>query len=436
MVDRGSVFAKLVAAMLTMAVCLLVLVTAFFWVSVGPHFNALVYRLAGEYSRAVAATSPDLEAAKRLGASGDVRVRYEGQTGSWTTARDVPSVDDVRSGRVRDGHLLLQPKYFLFPAPKGGTYLFVWNFSEGMQIAHAILLILLLLVIVAVVVTTHAVLRRLLRPLRVLSDGVARLSEGQLDVALPNGKRDEFGRLTTAFNSMVGRVREMIRARDQLLVDVSHELRSPLTRMKVALELPPTDEQRSRLAEDVAEMERMVAELLELERLRSGRGLRIVNQDLVVILCDVVANYRDRPPGVRLVTPSSEIPIAVDVEKFRTVLRNVLDNAVKYSVPQSRPVEVSAVEQRGTVEIRVTDDGIGIPDGDIERVFEPFFRVDASRSKSTGGYGLGLSICKRVMEAHGGSIAVERARGRGTSFVLTLPMRVAHDDPRSVVGTL
>jgi methyl-accepting chemotaxis protein len=181
---------------------------------------------------------------------------------------DETDIGNIRTGQEAqftvdtygdDGHLLLQPKYFVFPAPKGGTYLFAWNFSERVQVAHAVLLLLLLLVIVAVVLTTHAVLRRLLRPLRVLSDGVARLSEGQLDVTLPNGARDEFGRLTGAFNGMVGRVGEMIRARDQLLVDVSHELRSPLTRMKVALELPPNDEQRSRLADDVAEMERMVA---------------------------------------------------------------------------------------------------------------------------------------------------------------------------------
>jgi len=420
-VDRGSVFAKLVAAMLAMGGCLLVLVTVFFWVSVGPDFNALVYRLAAEYSRAVVATSPDLDAARRMAASGDVRVRYEGPNGSWATAHDMPSVDAVRSGRVRDGHLLLQPRYFLFPAPKGGTYLFVWNFSERMQVTHAILLFLLLLVIVAVVLTTHAVLRRLLRPLRVLSDGVARLSEGQLDVALPDGKRDEFGRLTTAFNGMVGRVREMIRARDQLLVDVSHELRSPLTRMKVALELPPNDEQRSRLAEDIAEMERMVAELLELERLRSGRGLSTVRQDLTAILLDVAEDFRDRAPGVCVVAPPRAMLIDVDGEKIRTVLRNLLENAVKYSLPQSRPVEISAVDEGGRVVVRVTDDGVGIPDGELDRVFEPFFRVDASRSKSTGGYGLGLSICKRVMEAHGGSIAVERPRGRGTSFVLTFP---------------
>jgi signal transduction histidine kinase len=180
--------------------------------------------------------------------------------------------------------------------------------------------------------------------------------------------------------------------------------------------------QHARLTADVAEMERMVSELLELERLRSGRGMHMARGDLVTIAHDVADEFRGRPPGVRVVSTSSELIADVDADKVRMVLRNLLDNAFKYSLPESRPVEVSASNGRDAVVIRVTDDGVGILDGDAERVFEPFFRVDASRSKETGGYGLGLSICKRVMEAHGGSIVVERSGDRGASFVLTFPV--------------
>src|SRR5262249_43557196 len=118
-------------------------------------------------------------------------------------------------------------------------------------VAHAGLLALVLVAIVAIVWIAHAFLRHQLRPLQILSDGVARLGEGQLDVHLPRTTRDEFATLTDGFNHMVSRVRDMIGARDQLLIDVSHELRSPLTRMKVALELLPDDEQRARLAADI-----------------------------------------------------------------------------------------------------------------------------------------------------------------------------------------
>jgi len=219
-------------------------------------------------------------------------------------------------------------------------------------------------------------------------------------------------------------VRDMIRSRDQLLVDVSHELRSPLTRMKVALELPANAEQRVRLTEDVAEMERMVSELLELERLRSGRGLSPVRQDVLALVRVVVEEFRNRPPGVCFDAPPRAVMADVDAEKIRTVIRNLLENAVKYSLPQSRQVQVSVSTNGEAVVIRVSDDGVGIPETDADRVFEPFYRVDASRSKRTGGYGLGLSICKRVVEAHGGRIAVERANGRGATFVMTLPVTV------------
>ena len=284
--------------------------------------------------------------------------------------------------------------------------------------AHAWLLGLSLTVMFAVVVTTQRVLQRLLRPLKDLNDGVRRLGEGDLAVNVPQTTRDEFGTLTEAFNRMAARVREMVATRDQLLIDVSHELRSPLTRMKVALELMPDDVQRARFAGDVAEMERMIAGLLELERLRSGHGVTPVRQDIVPIVREVVDGFESRAPGVQLNTTASEIDVAVDADQLRTVLRNLLENAMKYSLPDSRAIRVTVEPSIGGALIRVSDDGVGIPGSDAERIFEPFYRVDPSRSKESGGYGLGLSICKRVMEAHGGTIALERENGRGATFTL------------------
>jgi signal transduction histidine kinase len=420
-VVHESVFAKLVAIMVAMAASLLLLVGGFFWLIAGPGLNTSIHRVLDEYTRVVASTSPDLQTAQQLGARLGVQMRYEGPDESWSTVDGLPTIDDVRSGRVGGHGLLRRHDYAVVAAPNGGTYLFVWNFGTEIDQAHAMLLLLLLIVMVAVVLTTYVVLKHLLRPLRELNDGVARLGAGQLDVVVPNRTNDEFGRLTATFNRMVGRVREMIVARDQLLLDVSHELRSPLTRMKVALELLPPDEQRTRMAADVVEMERMIADLLELERLRGARGIRTTRQDLMPILREVTQDFQYRGPGARIVSTTQPVLADVDREQVRTVLRNLLENAAKYALPQSRPVEISAARNGDTVTIRVTDDGPGIPEEDVERVFEPFFRVDRSRSKSSGGYGLGLSICKRVMEAHGGSIALERRGGSGVSFVVTFP---------------
>jgi signal transduction histidine kinase len=286
---------------------------------------------------------------------------------------------------------------------------------------HAALMGLLFVFMAGVVFTTHLVLRRLLLPLHSLGDGVARLAAGQLDVVIPGHGGDEFGLLAGAFNDMVRRVREMVNARDQLLLDVSHELRSPLTRMKVTLELMPPGQNRVRLAADVAEMEEMIAELLELERLRDPRGLAMASRDLVGILREVAEGFAGAAPGVVVTAPAGEIVATVDEDRLQTVFRNLIGNALKYSLPDSGPVRVQAEPGDGSVCVSVCDDGPGIPEGDIGSLFEPFFRVDRSRSKKTGGYGLGLSICKRIVEAHGGTLSVRNLAPRGAEFRATLP---------------
>ena len=415
---RQSVFTKLVAIMLAMAAILLGLVLAFVLLYLGPVMNASIDDVVHEYMHTVATTAPSYERAKEIGDRLDVQTRYEGPDGAWATANDLPAIAEARRherGSFSGRH------YYVTSAPNGGTYVFAWKLSERMHTAHLVVPGVVLLLIATVVFAAHGVLNRLLLPLRWLGDGVARLSEGDLDVAVPKRSADEFGALTDAFNRMVGRIKDMIRARDQLLLDVSHELRSPVTRLKVALELVADPDMKARMAGDVAEMEIMIGELLELERLRHGRGISTARQDVVSLLGEVAGNYDDRPPTVRVVPTMSEIVVDIDRDRLRTVIRNLLENAIKYSLPDSRPVEVSATQNGHKVVIRVTDDGPGIPDRDLPSLFEPFFRVDRSRSKKTGGYGLGLSISKRIVEAHGGTIAVEESAKRGASFVVTLP---------------
>jgi signal transduction histidine kinase len=415
---RHSVFAKLVAIMFTMATSLLVLVTAFFVLYLGPLMNASIEGVVNEYVHAVSATSPNYETAKAMAARLDVETRYEGPDGAWATAEGLPTIAEAQ----HHGRGFLSGRhYYVTAAPNGGSYLFAWELTERMRTAHLVVPAVLLLLMSAVVFAAHGFLKRLLLPLRWLGDGVAGLSEGHLDVVVPKRSADEFGALTDAFNRMVGRVKDMIRSRDQLLLDVSHELRSPLTRLKVALELVADPDMKARMAADLAEMEIMIGELLELERLRDGRGIGTARQNVVPLLDELARNYEDRPPSVRVAPTSPEILVDIDADRIRTVIRNLLENAVKYSLPDSRPVEVSATQNGQSVVIRVADDGPGIPERDRRSLFEPFFRVDRSRSKKTGGYGLGLSISKRIVEAHGGTIAVENNANRGASFVVTLP---------------
>jgi signal transduction histidine kinase len=409
------------AIMLAMAVSLLLLVGGFFIVGIGPNLGG--GRVVREYARLLAATSPDLPAARKLADRFELHVRYRGPTGAWATDEALPSFEDVHRPGAGERPARDSPIRYAFveAAPDGGEYLFVWEQGRRIHVLHDRLVWLLLVLVAGVVLFAHVVLNRLLRPLRSLQEGVDRLGRGELDFALPRPTRDEFGSLTAAFNEMVRRVGDMVRARDQLLLDVSHELRSPLTRMKVALALSPGGEKKREMANDVAEMEAMIGELLELERLRDGRAVHRVRGDLAPLLREVVGTVGAAAPGARLSLAVPALPVDIDEGRVRAVLRNVLENALKYSLPDSRAVEVTAAIEDGLAVVRFADDGPGIPTEDLPSLFEPFFRVDRSRSRRTGGYGLGLSLCKRVMEAHRGTISAANNPGRGATFTLRFP---------------
>jgi signal transduction histidine kinase len=173
-------------------------------------------------------------------------------------------------------------------------------------------------------------------------------------------------------------------------------------------------------------MEAMIGELLELERLRDGRALTVTPVDLATLAEEVAAGVRGGGPGVTVVRPPGGASARVDRDRVRTVLLNLLENAVKYSLADSGPVTIRIQPGADAVIVSVEDDGPGIPEADLGSVFEPFFRVDRSRSKKTGGYGLGLSICKRIVEAHGGRLAVENLAPRGSRFTVTLPRQVSN----------
>jgi len=248
-------------------------------------------------------------------------------------------------------HIFLPRHNYYVVITGNGSYTFERTFSDRFRDAHSHMLVMLLVLMLGVFATAYAVMRHALRPLRLLEAGVRQVGEGQLDVVVPRQSDDEFGVLTEAFNQMARRVRAMVRSRDQLLLDVSHELRSPLTRMKVALEMVADSPQRKAMAADVAEMETMVTELLELERLREESGISRAPADLVPLVREMAARYADRAPGVRLTGAPPSAPLEIDSERVRTVLRNLLENALKFSLPDSRPVEVSV--QPGADGVRV-----------------------------------------------------------------------------------
>lgn len=269
---------------------------------------------------------------------------------------------------------------------------------------------------------TYAFQLAQLRPLRWLRTGVDAVSKGDFTARVPVVRQDEIGRVALAFNQMTQRIEAMISDRERLLGDVSHELRSPLARIKVALELLPASDKRDTIAKDVREMESLTTSLLERERVRARTDrLETTTVDLAAISREIVGRFDNQPPGVEFAEPTARLDISADDASIRSLMQNLVDNAVKFSLPDSRPVEISLRATGDTVEIEILDDGRGIHEAEIERVFEPFVKLDPARGHRTG-YGLGLNLCRRIAEAHGGTIEISARGRRGTRVLVRLPM--------------
>lgn len=224
----------------------------------------------------------------------------------------------------------------------------------------------------------------------------------------------EVRQAAAAFLLMRDRIRRQISQRTEMLAGVSHDLRSPLTRMKLELALLGDGDEVQGLKADVAEMEQMVEGYLAFARGEGDEAPRVT--DLAEMVGDTVATARRGGASIELVAPQ-ELHVAIRRDAFRRCLMNVISNATRHG----RHVWVAIHPGRAAVEVIVDDDGPGIPEAQREAVFRPFFRLDGSRSRATGGVGLGLTIARDIMRSHGGELVLDTAPQGGLRARLHLP---------------
>lgn len=384
--------------------------------------NLQVY---ADYLRNDLGDPPDEARAREIARRTGLVIRFEHPEHSWQTG-PIPRFFNLKRAWVRKhapGMWMGSSKghHFIRLDHGGGKLLFIaprdterGEYAIGMLFAMA-------LAMGVILGAAYFYLRRLLKPLRALKSGVDEVGAGRLDHRIPEDGRSELRDLARAFNAMADRLSRLLRSKEQLLLDVSHELRSPITRLKVQLEFLADAEARESLRGDVAEMEAMVTALLESARLRhAAAALNLEPTNVGELARMLAADFKDRPPGIRL-GALVEDPIAVDPEKIRILLRNLLDNALKHTPADGPAVSLSMALKSDSLAIVVADQGEGIPASAIPHLFEPFFRPDTSRSRKTGGYGLGLSLCKAIVDAHGGKIDLTSTTGKGTRVVVVIP---------------
>jgi signal transduction histidine kinase len=274
--------------------------------------------------------------------------------------------------------------------------------------------------------------RRVSAPVLALTMATRRLGKGDFSQRISLRAKGELGELTQAFNSMAGELERGEKLRQNMVADTAHELRTPLSNIRGYIEaiqdgMITADAATIRsLDEEVSLLSRLVDDLQELALADAGE-LKLARQaeDVGVLVGQIVAAQRAKA-AAKGVAVSVKLPkrlpaVNIDAHRVSQVLRNILENAVAHT-NRGDTITVSAGERGGWVEISVVDTGDGIPAEHLPYVFERFYRADRSRARATGGSGLGLTIAKYIVEAHGGSIEVESEPGKGSRFAFTVPL--------------
>ena len=367
---------------------------------------------------------PNIEKARQIQQRLGIQIRITGDDVDWAGDPGMVDFKDIKLTPVPG-----RSKAFAGFTPYGFCVIFEQGSNRFLLVLHprgesilgmgSTLLFILALFAALVIFIMFFVIRWLLRDVKVLDEGMQQISSGNLNHRMDSRRRDELGQLVSSFNTMSEKIQEMIRNRERLLLDVSHELRSPLTRIKVALEFLADSDSKSAIRDDAVELETMISELLESERLNSSHGgLKKGACPLAEVIHAVCWAFKDRRPSIIVLPFPESLSLELDRERFKIMLRNLLDNALRYSEPDSRPVEIRVKSTPQEIIISVQDYGKGIAAQDIPHIFEPFYRVDKSRSKETGGYGLGMSLVQKIMAAHGGRIELNSRLNVGTTVDL------------------
>lgn len=275
----------------------------------------------------------------------------------------------------------------------------------------------------------------LTKPLRTLTQAAKQLGTGNLTTRVGHfvgHSKDEIEELKNEFNRMAEHIEEIILSKERLLQDISHELRSPLARLHIALELArqkygaQAEKELSRIELETLRLNTLISEILEFSRLEKSNEIikkEMINLNELINQIVMDANFEHGEENPRVII-SETLPVIALLDKrlIQRALENIIRNALHYS-PYNTKVDIKIyLDEKDNIIITITDQGEGVPENDIEKIFNPFFRVDSAREKTTGGYGLGLSIAKEAIKLHHGWIKAKNLPQGGLELKIFLPV--------------
>jgi signal transduction histidine kinase len=268
-------------------------------------------------------------------------------------------------------------------------------------------------------------IRRMLWPLRALSHGAAAFGRGELSHRIRVFHRDEIGDVADRFNRMADDIQAMLDAKRELLLAISHELRSPLTRARLNAELMDENPSQQAVVKELGQMRDLIEDLLERERLDAGHSaLRLEEADWPALVDELIARRFAQAVdlGQLRVDLAAGLPaMRLDTTRVQVLLGNLVDNALRHHDAAQGPVVLTVSWSPGHVRLAVRDLGPGMPEDALSKLGQPFFRPDSARTRGSGGVGLGLSLCKQIAQAHGGTLNLRNAHP-GLEATVDLPV--------------
>ena len=303
---------------------------------------------------------------------------------------------------------------------RGGYDFYLYQRSLNNNNANYVVLYIGVALATIVLFLNYFMVNKLLDPVRLLRKGAERIRLGDLSFRVKSNRQDELGELTDSINHMADSLQSMLEAKRQLLLAISHELRTPITKAKLRLEFMPESHEKDQLKEDIQEIELLISDLIEAERLNEEHAVLTAEPTPIAAFVEgVCEQFESYSGGVELELPTEDHEVVIDNLRVRLLITNLVNNAIRHG--EGKPITVRVAFDSDFVHLEVEDSGEGIAEEHLSQISEPFYRVDSSRQRNTGGYGLGLYLCRLIVQAHGGELIIQSQLGEGTYIKVKLP---------------
>ncbi|MBT3530314.1 MAG: HAMP domain-containing histidine kinase [Gammaproteobacteria bacterium] len=376
-------------------------------------------------------TPPNLSNAMRLADELDWSIRIHNPIMQWSSDSDYRL--DVEESEFTerlsgDAEMRNVNSEDIILVQRGGYDFYLYQRFGNENLFSAVSIYVGLALAALVLFLNYFMVNKLLNPVRLLRRGAERIRRGDLSFRVKSNRQDELGELTESINHMADSLQSMLEAKRQLLLAISHELRTPITKAKLRLEFMPESIEKEQLREDIDEIELLISDLIEAERLNDEHSVLVTEPvPFAEYIDSVMEPFKNYAGGLSFEQAEPDREFLIDKLRIRLLMTNLLNNGIRHGENNPILVKVSFEEENAILEVR--DQGEGIEEKHLSQISEPFYRADSSRQRNTGGFGLGLYLCRLIAAAHGGELKIESELGEGTHITVRIPQHPPRLEP-------